>query len=213
MADQSTVLIVDDHAVVRAGVCELLKGLPHVVMLEAATRLEALDAVKRERPQIVLLDIGLPDMSGLEVLKLIHAQGPGQPRVIMFSVRAELVYAAWSLRLGAWGVVSKSAGAQGLISAVSRVIEGGRHLEPELASSIAFLPSGVDLDPLLRLSARELEMFRLLGEGCSFSEIAERMSVARKTVANCCVSLKSRLGLESTAALVRFSIAHANLIS
>jgi DNA-binding NarL/FixJ family response regulator len=115
MMDNATVLIVDDHAVVRARVCELLQAVPHVRTIEAATGLEALEAIKTQAPGLALLDIGLPDMSGLELLKLIRAQGPKQPRAIMFSVRAELVYAAWTLRLGAWGVVSKAAGAQGLI--------------------------------------------------------------------------------------------------
>lgn len=211
MAEKKTILIVDDHIVVRAGVCELLAAIPNVSMIEAATGHEALDAIRREQPSIVLLDIGLPDMSGLEVLKQIRALGQPATRVIMFSVRGELVYAAWALRLGAWGVVSKSAGAKGLIDAVTRVIEGGRYIEPEVASSIAFLPTGVDLDPLMRLSARELEMLRLLGEGCSLSDIAERLSLARKTVANCCVSLKTKLGLASTTALIRFSIDHAFL--
>ena len=214
MSKATQILIVDDHAVVRAGVCELLNEMPGLQLREAANGREALDAITRETPDILLLDISLPDMSGIDVLKNLRAGSPNaEPRVIMFSIIAELPYALWALRLGADGFISKAAAARELLTAVKRVVEGEKYIESELANMIAFLPSGVDLDPLMLLTAREVEIVRLLGDGHTLSSIADRVGVARKTVANACASLKMKLGLESTADLIRYSIASTKVTS
>lgn len=214
MAQPTRVLIVDDHAVVRAGVCELLEQMPGLQTCEASNGREALDIVRDNAPELLLLDISLPDMSGLDVLKQLRVGSPAsKPRVIMFSMTSELPYALWALRLGAYGFISKAAGGRELLTAVKRVIEGEKYLEPELADAIAFLPNGADLDPLMRLTSRELEILRLLGEGHTLSSIADRLGIARKTVANACASLKTKLGLESTADLIRYSVTNTKVAS
>ena len=126
-------------------------------------------------------------------------------RIVVFSMHAEPVYAARALRLGARGYVSKSAGADELVTAVKRVAEGGRYVEREIAGELAFAQLSSE-DPLQQLSTREIEILRLLGEGNSLTEIAQAIGVAYKTVANTCSIIKSKLGVERTADLIRLSM-------
>ena len=141
MAQKMKILIVDDHAVVRAGACQLLAEIRNIETYEAATGHDALDAVNKQHPELVLLDLRLPDMSGLDVLNRLHAlDALTKPRVIMFSMMADVPYAIRALRLGACGFISKSAGADQLLAAVKCVMDGEQYLERELADALAFMP-------------------------------------------------------------------------
>jgi two-component system, NarL family, invasion response regulator UvrY len=120
-------------------------------------------------------------------------------------MHAEPIYAARALRLGARGYVSKSAGADELVTAVKKVAEGGRYVEREIAGELAFTQLSAE-DPLQQLTMREIEILRLLGEGNSLTEIAQTIGVAYKTVANTCSIIKSKLGVERTADLIRVSM-------
>ena len=172
---------------------------------EAETGDAALEMFERQRPDLVVLDLNLAGMGGLEILRRLLAID-AKVRVVVFSMHAEPIYAARALRLGARGYVSKSAGASELVTAVKRVAEGGRYVESEIASELAFTQLSAD-DPLQQLTAREIEILRLLGEGSSLTEIARAIGVAYKTVANSCSIIKSKLGVERTADLIRVSIA------
>jgi DNA-binding NarL/FixJ family response regulator len=198
------ILIVDDHAVVREGVRRLLSALPGVSFLEAGDAHTALALYRAELPDVAVLDINLAGGSGLQLLVDLRA-ADRHARVVMFTMHAEPAYAARALRAGAAGYVSKSASAEELVEAVKRVAEGGRYVDRELAAELALLPAASD-DPLQRLSAREIEILRLLGEGKSLNEIAATFGIAYKTVANTCTRLKEKLGLERTADLIRISI-------
>jgi DNA-binding NarL/FixJ family response regulator len=198
------ILLVDDHIVVREGVRRLLSDLQGVELCEAATGEEALALFRKERPELVLLDLNLTGIGGLELLRRLLAEDE-KVRVVVFSMHAEPIYAARALRLGARGYVSKSAGADELITAVKRVAEGGRYVEREIAGELAFAQLSAE-DPLQQLTTREIEILRLLGEGNSLTEIAESIGVAYKTVANTCSIIKSKLGVERTADLIRVSL-------
>jgi two-component system, NarL family, invasion response regulator UvrY len=198
------ILLVDDHIVVREGLRRLLSGMDRATIFEAATGEEALALFRKKLPALVILDLNLSGTGGLELLRRFLAEDENA-RIIVFSMHAEPIYAARALRLGARGYISKSGGADELVTAVKRVAEGGRYVEREIASELAFAQLSSE-DPLQQLSAREIEILRLLGEGNSLTEIAQAIGVAYKTVANTCSIIKSKLGVERTADLIRLSI-------
>lgn len=198
------ILIVDDHIVVREGVRRLLSALDGIEVREASDGAEALALFREDLPELVLLDLNLTGIGGLELLRRLLAENP-KVRVIIFSMHAEPIYASRALRMGARGYVSKGAGADELITAVKRVAEGGHYVEREIASELAVSPLSSE-DPLQNLTAREIEILRLLGAGNSLNEIAEAIGVAYKTVANTCSIIKTKLGVERTADLIRVSM-------
>jgi two-component system invasion response regulator UvrY len=198
------VLVVDDHAVVRDGLRRLLVALPNVEIFEAATGREALSFVQRQPPELILLDLHLPGIGGIELLRRLIALVPNV-RIIVFSMHAETMYAARALRAGARGYVSKNASPEELQIALRRVIDGGRYVEREIAQELA-VHGPVDGDPWHRLTERDLEILRLLSEGRSLAQIAAAIGVSYKTVANICTQIKAKLGVTRTADLVRLSI-------
>ena len=198
------ILLVDDHIVVREGVRRLLAGIGGVQLIEADNGQEALSLFRSDRPDLVLLDLNLSGIGGLELLRRLLSINE-KARIVVFSMHAEPIYAARALRLGARGYVSKSAGAEELVAAVKRVSEGGRYVESEIASELAFSQLANE-DPLQQLTTREIEILRLLGDGNSLTEIAQATGVAYKTVANTCSIIKSKLGVERTADLIRVAI-------
>lgn len=200
----SKILLVDDHVVVREGVRRLLLDLPGITVLEAGNGQDALAIFRREPVDIVLLDLNLAGIGGLELLRRMLKEN-AKARIIIFSMHSEPLYATRALRLGAKGYVSKSAASEELLIAIRKVSEGGHYIERELASQLAVSMYGGE-DPLQQLSTREIEILRLLGEGRSMSQIADALGVSYKTIANTCSIMKSKLGLDRTADLIRTSI-------
>lgn len=197
----TTILLVDDHALVRAGVKRLLATLPQAEVLEAADGREALALLRQKRPDLVILDLNLPGLGGLELLRrMVHA---GAGPILVLSMHGEPLYAKRALEAGAAGYVTKNASPDELLTAVRRVTAGGRYVEAELAQALAAPAAGAPLDTL---TARELEIMRLLAGGASLAEIAAAVGVGYKTVANNCVQIKSKLGVTRTADLVRLAI-------
>ncbi|MGQ0673384.1 MAG: response regulator transcription factor [Hyphomicrobium sp.] len=198
------ILIVDDHAVLREGVRRLLSVIPGVQIHEAGTAHEALALFRKHQPTVTVLDVNLNGSSGLELLQRLRVENR-LARIVMFTMHADASYAARAIRAGAMGYVSKTADADELVIAVKRVSEGENYLDRELASILAFTPVQTS-DPFSTLSNREVEMLRLLGEGKSLNQIANTFGIAYKTVANSCSRLKTKLGLERTADLIRVAI-------
>ena len=198
------VLLVDDHAIVRAGLRRLLAVIPDVVIEEAASGREALALVRAIRPSLVLLDLNLPGLGGLELLRRILTEHP-QARVVVLSMHAETLYAARALRAGAVGYLSKNASPDELLRAVRRVVGGGRYIEAEIAQRLA-LQAAETSHQDDRLTERDLEIMRLLGDGQELSKIADALGVSYKTVANACTQIKAKLGVTRTLDLVRLSI-------
>lgn len=197
------ILVVDDHAVVREGVRRLLATISGAEVHEAATSQDALALSRSVNPDVVVLDISLDGSSGLELLRRLKSENAAQ-RVVMFSMHSEPGYAMRALKAGAAGYVSKSADAGELVTAVKKVAAGDRYLDRSVANDLVF--SASTDDPLRKLSNREVEILRLLGEGKSLGEIASTFGVAYKTIANTCSRLKEKLGVERTADLIRLSV-------
>ena len=195
------ILIVDDHAIVRDGLSRLLAADgDHEVKL-AATGREALLLARSFHPALVILDLNLPGLGGLELLRRLVAIEAG--RILVLSMHAEPLYARRSLEAGAHGYVSKNAAPDELLTAVRRVAAGGRYVEAEIAQALAL---GAGVETLNALSPRELEIMRLLAAGSSLAEIAEALGASYKTIANTCTLIKSKLGVARTADLVRLAI-------
>ncbi len=197
-------LLVDDHAVVREGVRRLLSDLPNSEIIEAEDGNSAIQIYRSQRPDLVVLDLNLDGISGLELLRRLLIEDRSA-KIVVFSMHSEPVYAARALKLGARGYVSKSAGADELVTAVERVAQGGSYIERELSTDLAVGMYSGD-DPLTNLTAREVDILRLLGEGKSLTQIAAASGVSYKTVANSCSLMKGKLGVERTADLIRMSI-------
>lgn len=197
-------LLVDDHAVVRAGLRRLLAALPEVEISEAAEGRGALAAVRAEQPDLVLLDLNLPGLGGLELLRRVLLEHPAA-RVVVLSMHAEALYAARALQAGAAGYLSKNASPEELLEAIRRVVAGGRYIEGAIAQELA-LQTATTGNPVERLTGRDLEILRLLGSSQSLAQIAEALGVSYKTVANACSGIKAKLGVARTGDLVRLSI-------
>jgi DNA-binding NarL/FixJ family response regulator len=196
------VLVVDDHAVVRAGLRRLLAAAPMVSeILEAATGRAVLPMVREHQPGLVLLDLNLPDVGGLELLRRLRMENPA-PRVIVFTMHADPLFAAHAFRAGAAGYVSKTADPGELLEAITRVARGARYVEGEIAQVLALWNGS---DPMEELTLRELEILRLLREGENLAGIASAVGVSYKTVANNCLRIKAKLGVSRTADLVRLA--------
>jgi len=199
------ILIVDDHPIVASGCRALLAGDADIAILEASDAESGEAAFVAERPDICVLDINLPGVSGFELARRILARD-GTSRIIMFSMNDDPIFAARAIETGAKGYVSKSGDPGDLIEAIRKVGEGGVFLPSAIAQRIAFSGPGFSENRLAKLTQREIEILRLLGAGKSLSEIAWLVHSSYKTIANTSSLMRQKLGLRSSSELVRFAI-------
>src|SRR6202050_2141464 len=198
------ILLVDDHAIVRSGLRNLLMSVANPQVSEAATGREAMLRLRQDRPDLVLLDLNLPGIGGLELLRKMLLEDK-TTRILVLSMHAEPLYAARAMELGARGYLSKNASADELLTPVRRVLEGGRYIENEIAQELA-LQTATPAHGLRDLTERDLEIMRLLAEGMSLAEIADALGIGYKTVANACSHIKAKLGVTRTSDLVRMAM-------
>jgi len=198
------VLLVDDHAIVRSGIRRLLSGLPALQLSEASTGEEALDRVRGTSFQLLILDLNLPGLGGLELLRRLIKTDPRLP-VLVFSLHTEAIYATRAMEAGARGYVSKNAAPEELLAAIDTVLAGGTVIERDIASEMAVHALGENAY-LRPLTQRDLEILRLLAEGNNLNQIADALGIAYKTVANTLSRIKEKLGVSHTADLIRIAI-------
>jgi two-component system, NarL family, invasion response regulator UvrY len=199
------ILIVDDHPIVRAGLRRLLAAERDAEVLEAATGKEALTLVSEQHPALVILDLNLPGIGGLDVIKRLKAADPSL-RILVLSMHDDHIHVTRALQAGASGYVSKNAPPEELVAAIRRVAAGHTYLEREIAENLVFTRLQMPSDPLKDLSARDLEILRLLARGCTLPQIAEIVGISYKTAANNCTQLKMKLGATSTGDLIHLAI-------
>jgi DNA-binding NarL/FixJ family response regulator len=198
------ILLVDDHEIVRSGLRTLLMSVFGASISEAATGRDALLLLRRDRPDLVLLDLNLPGIGGLELLRRMLLEDKAA-RIVVLSMHSETLYATRAMALGARGYLSKNTSSEELSRAVRRVLEGGRYIENEIAQELA-LGGSAGENPLRDLTERELEIMRLLAGGMTVPEIANALGVGYKTAANGCSLLKARLGVARTSDVVRLAM-------
>ncbi|MCS6318471.1 MAG: response regulator transcription factor [Nitrospira sp.] len=200
-------LIADDHPVVRRGVRELLEEEQLCSeVCEAKSGEEALDAVRRQPWDLMILDIALPDKHGLDVLKEAKLLQPRLP-VLMLSLYPEKEFAMRAIKAGASGYLTKQSAPSELLAAVTRVLEGGRYITAILAEQMASaLETGGTEVLHARLSDRELQVLRLLGQGKSVSVIAEELCLSVKTISTYRARILEKLSCKSTGELIRYAV-------
>jgi two-component system, NarL family, invasion response regulator UvrY len=196
-----SVLLVDDHAVVREGYRRLLeRDASLIVVGEAATAAAAIRCDSELEPDVVVLDIALPGVSGIEILRRIIARRPGAC-VLMFSMYQDGIYANRAINAGARGYLSKASAPDLLVEAVRAVAEGRRYLSPDVEQAMTRQCS-TDNQLADSLSTRELEVLRMLIQGYSVEEIGKRLGLSAKTAANHQSSIKQKLGANSALQLM-----------
>lgn len=201
------VLLVDDHPLVRAGARQLILGRwPQAQVQEAGTLDEALDRL--DGCTLALVDLSLPDASGLEALVKLRRRAPALP-VLVLSMHAEAAYAARALQLGAAGYLPKDRAGEELVTAVQRLLAGGRYIGADLADRLAdqLTGTGPAEPPHAALSTQELRVALLLAQGHSVGDIAATMYLSVKTVSTYRSRALDKLGLASNAELTRYCLA------
>ena len=199
------ILIVDDHPIVRSGLRRLLATQPTIEICEAADGREALDTLREQRPSLVILDLNLPGLGGIEVIARLKIADP-EARILVLSMHDDYIHVTRALQAGAAGYVSKNARPEELLEAVRRVAGGHTYLEHEIAEGLVFSNLRTPQHPLDDLSSRDLEMLRLLAQGRTLPQIADTLGIAYKTAANSSSRIKTKLGVSGTADLIRIAI-------
>lgn len=202
------ILLVDDHAMVRAGLRRILSDeIETAAFGEAASSSEALDRVRTEPWDIVVLDLSLPGRSGLETVKDIHTLRSGLPILIM-TMYAEDQYAPRAFRAGAAGYLTKGSSPDDLVAAVRKVAAGGRYVSPSVGEALAKgLHPRSDESAHAALSDRELQVLQMIGAGKTVTEIGAELSLSVKTISTYRARILEKLGMRTTAQLVRYCVA------
>jgi two-component system invasion response regulator UvrY len=201
------VLIVDDHPIVTSGFRALLAEDSEIVILEASDAESGERTFVAEQPDVCVLDINLPSVSGFELARRILAHA-ASARIIMFSMNDDPIFAVRAIEAGAKGYVSKSGDPWDLVEAIREVGKGGTYLPSAVARNIAFAGPSFAKSPLGKLTSREIEILHLLSKGKSLTEIAWQVHVSYKTIANTSSIMRQKLGVRTSAELVRLAIAN-----
>jgi len=198
-----SVLLVDDHAVVREGYRRLLERHGDIAVVgEAGNAAEAQLLFAKLSPQVVVMDIALPGASGIESMRRMLARRP-QTRVLIFSMYEDLVYADRAMEAGACGYITKASAPGVLVEAVHAVARDKRYVSADIAQAIALRRYVGEMETANNLSSREFEVLRLLVQGFSVREIAKALQLHPKTVANHQSAIKQKLGADTPVRLVR----------
>jgi DNA-binding NarL/FixJ family response regulator len=201
------VVVVDDHAVVREGLKRIVSESGGMTVTgEAADGHEALRVIKSEPCDVVLLDITMPNKSGLDVLKELHTESPRLP-VLVLSMHPEDQYAVRVLRAGAAGYVTKESAPAKLVQAIRKVVRGGKYVSPSLAERLVFdLGADKDKAPHELLSDREYQVLCLISSGKTVTQIANELALSIKTVSTYRVRILEKLKMKNNAEMTRYAI-------
>jgi len=210
IARKKRVFIVDDHPLVREGLTNLINGQHDLIICgEAKNSAQALDGIMQADPDVALIDISLENESGLELVKQLGSQFP-QVALIVLSMHDETLFAERVLRAGARGYVMKHETSKSVLASIRRVLGGGVYVSEMIVNRIARRVGSVReplaSSPVERLSDRELEIFRLLGQGRTTSQIAADLNLSLKTVQAYCARAKEKFGVTSLTELLRAAL-------
>lgn len=202
------VLLVDDHAIVREGYRRLLAGEPGVqVVGEAANAAQACDCALALAPDVVVMDIALPGLSGIEAMRRMRRDQP-ELRVLMFSMHDDAIYAKRALEAGALGYLSKASAPEVLLQAIHTVCRGERYVSGDVTANMARAAEQPRKSDIENLTPREFEVLRLLVRGETLRSIGEQLGLSEKTVANHQSTIREKLGARNTVQLSRLAEHH-----
>ena len=201
------VLLADDHAVVRAGLREILADTGDIIVAgEATNGQEVLAKVRGETFDVAVLDMSMPGRSGIDLIKQVKNEKP-QLRILILSMHSEQQYAVRALRAGASGYLTKDSAADELVAAIRRIAAGGAYVSPETAERLVHESAPrAGAAPHTLLSDREFQVFQLIAAGTSITEIARQLSLSVKTVSTHKTRIMEKMGLANQAELIRYAI-------
>jgi DNA-binding NarL/FixJ family response regulator len=203
------IVIADDHTIVREGLKQVLSAASDLMIVgEAQNGQEVLQRVREEDFDVLLLDMSMPGKSGIELIKQVHAEKP-RLRILILSMHEEHQYAVRAIRAGASGYLTKEGAAVQLTAALRKVAGGGAFITPEVAERLALDAMPHTDGPLHEtLSDREFQVFRLLVNGRTVSDIAEQLHLSAKTVSTHKARLMEKLQVDSNAELIHYAVRH-----
>jgi len=206
MGKKVTIVLVDDHAVVRAGVRRLLEQEALFdVIGEAESGEKAYQMFGELKPDVMVMDLSMPGMGGLEAIRRILMRHE-RARILVLTMHEDLSFANQALKLGAKGYLIKNTLGDDLVKSIQTVSRGEVFLSDEIAKKMAMQSISGDQDPIHELSAREFEIFRLLAEGLEIDAIAVTLNISSKTVSNYQTMIKQKLNINTPVELIRYAI-------
>ncbi|QHQ35135.1 response regulator [Algicella marina] len=198
-------LVVDDHPVTHIGCGQLLREAGYDPVLKALTDKEALTAAEAHDPDLIVLDLGMPGLGGLNLLEPLLRRAPNA-RILIFSMNEQTAFVSKALAGGAAGYLTKNSGPDDFLAAVSALEQGEIYLSHATALAVATTQTGGRADPLSSLTSREHQVLVLIGKGKDLQGIADDLRISYKTAANASSSLKKKLGVRTTPELIRYAI-------
>ena len=199
------VLIIDDHPMVISGCRSLFAADAAVQIEEAGDAKSGQRAFTRSKPDVTIIDINLPDVSGFELMRRIRKTAP-DAKIIIFSMNNDPAFVVRAVDLGAQGYLSKNDDPRLFVKAVRRVAAGENFISPQLAEAVTFSGAALKANPASQMTSRELEILRLLGRGDKIVEISDALGISYKTVANTTSLLKQKLGAKNHSDLIRIAV-------
>lgn len=199
------ILIVDDHPVVLSGCRALFAGDSSIRIDEAGDAKSGHRAFIQKKPDVTVIDINLPDLSGFELMRRIRKDDP-DAKIIMFSMNDDPAFVIRAVEMGAQGYVSKGDDPRLFVKAVRKVVAGDQFITPQLAEAVTFSSAAIKANPVSQMTSRELEILRLLGRGDKIVEVADALEISYKTVANTTSLLKQKLGAKNHSDLIRIAV-------
>ena len=203
------IVIADDHAIVREGLKRIVSSVDGMeVAGEAADGNEVMQRVRELAFEVLMLDLSMPGRSGMELIKLVRAEKP-KLRILVLSMHQELQYAVRAIKSGASGYLTKESAPAQLEQALRKIAAGGAFISAEVAEQLALgaMP-GSEASPQENLSNREFEVFRLLVDGATVTDIAGRLNVSVKTVSTHKANLMQKIGVTNQSELIRYALRH-----
>ena len=202
-----TILLIDDHVVVRQGLKSLLQQWGYSVVAEGGSGEEAILLWQKHQPNLAIIDLDMAGIGGLEALNRILLRDKNA-KILIYSMHEDSIYATRAIQAGAKGYVIKTDDAQTLLDAVNKIMNGQRYIGQKLAQNLAIDHVNDNKRPLEKLTAREFEVFRQIVDGNSLSQISNSLNISYKTVANIQTQIKQKLDVQTTANLVHLAILH-----
>jgi DNA-binding NarL/FixJ family response regulator len=199
------ILIVDDHPVVLSGCRALFANDRSIRIDEAGDAKSGHRAFVQKKPDVTVIDINLPDVSGFELMRRIRKDDP-DAKIIMFSMNDDPAFVVRAVEMGAQGYVSKGDDPRLFVKAVRKVAAGDQFITPQLAEAVTFSGAAIKANPVSQMTPRELEILRLLGRGDKIVEVADALGISYKTVANTTSLLKQKLGAKNHSDLIRIAV-------